>query len=290
MKIVELEQRSQAWHDWRAGKDLPESVPRITATAAGVIVGKSIFQTRHRLWEELTGRRAGQVLNPAMLRGINLEPYALASYQKTTGNVMAPVCVEHSDFPWAAASLDGLNVFGDLVLEIKCPGARSHAIAASGGVPTYYLPQIQWQLFVTGAGEAHYYSFDGNDGVLLTVKPDVAYQEYLFDKAVAFRQHLIDDTVPAGKEFLDAAAIYLAAKEQAREVKLMMEDAEQNLKNILNKSGEQKLQGGGVTVTKYSVSGTVDYDRLLAAMKIDLASINLFRKAESERYKISSVA
>ena len=41
MKIVQLDQRSQEWHDWRAGKDIDG--PRITASNIAVIAGISPF-------------------------------------------------------------------------------------------------------------------------------------------------------------------------------------------------------------------------------------------------------
>ena len=48
MRTLELEQRSEAWRQWR--------LQGITATESGVILGQNPYTTPWRLWCEKTGR------------------------------------------------------------------------------------------------------------------------------------------------------------------------------------------------------------------------------------------
>lgn len=264
MKIVTLDQRSQEWFDWRNGRDLLDGKPRITATAASVIMGKNPFKTPYRLWMQLTGRAEPDAENWAMRRGTRMEPEALACYTKETGNVMQPVCIEHPDFPWAAASLDGLSVFGDLLLEIKCPGQSTHDLALSGIVPDYYYHQIQWQLFCCNGevSEAHYYTFNGTSGAKVVVRPDPILQNEIFEACKAFRQMLVDDTPPAGSDWLDTARSWRNAKEEADQAKENLDAIQKRLIALLPET-EDKMDGGGVLVTRYTAKGGVDNDKVI---------------------------
>ena len=320
MKIITLDQRSQAWFDWRNGLNLPDGKPRITATAASVIMGKNPYKTPYRLWMQLTGRSEPDAENWAMRRGTRMEPEAMECYTRETGNVMQPVCIEHPDFPWAAASLDGLSVFGDLLLEIKCPGQSVHEMALAGLVPDHYMAQVQWQLFCCAGevDEAHYYTYDGKDGAKVTIRPDPIFQNEMFEACKTFRQMLVDDVSPSGSEWLDAARAWRKIKEEADEVKGNLEEAQKRLIELLPETSD-KLEGGGVVVTRYSAKGGVDNDKVIDALwdmldtlkgkyvtvcgqaGIDLAGLETypppladviatFRKPDSVRYRVSPTA
>ena len=53
-----------------------------------------------------------------MLRGTELEPAARAAYERLTGLTMQPLVMVDGEYP---ASLDGLTLAGDRLVEIKCP-------------------------------------------------------------------------------------------------------------------------------------------------------------------------
>lgn len=320
MKIITLDQRSQAWFDWRNGLDLPDGKPRITATAASVIMGKNPYKTPYRLWMQLTGRAEPDAENWAMRRGTRMEPEAMECYTRETGNVMQPVCIEHPDFPWAAASLDGLSVFGDLLLEIKCPGQSTHQMALAGRVPEHYLAQVQWQLFCCAGevNEAHYYTYDGSAGAKVIIRPDPVFQSEMFEACKAFHQMLVDDTPPAGTEWLDAARAWRNAKEEADEAKENLDEVQKRLIDLLPETSD-KQEGGGVVVTRYSAKGGVDNDKVIDTLwdmldtlkgkyvkvcdQVGIGRTGLetypppladviaqFRKSDSVRYRVSPTA
>ena len=79
--------------------------------------------TPYQLWLLKTGRSETLVTH-AMQRGTEMEPLARAAYEEQTGLVMQPLVLDAGDY---SASLDGMTLEGDLILEIKCPlrGTRS---------------------------------------------------------------------------------------------------------------------------------------------------------------------
>lgn len=138
--IVQVAQCSPEWHAYRQS--------RRNASESAAVLGLSPWMTPYQLWLVKTGRTETRVTH-AMQRGTDLEPLARAAYEEQTGLVMQPLVLEAGDY---SASLDGMTLEGDLVLEIKCPlrGTRSHLWqdVQSGQVPTHYHIQIQHQLMV----------------------------------------------------------------------------------------------------------------------------------------------
>ena len=153
--IVQLPQGSPEWLAYRLAK--------FNASESATVLGVSPWQTPYQLWLQKTGRSEGGKANQAMLRGTELEPAARAAYEEHTGLVMQPLVLEAGRY---SASLDGMTLDGDLVLEIKCPlrGTRSDLWqdVAAGAVPEHYLVQVQHQLMVSGAQAAHLWVYDGS--------------------------------------------------------------------------------------------------------------------------------
>jgi predicted phage-related endonuclease len=102
---------------------------------------------------------------------------------------MEPTCLVHDQLDWMRASLDGLSFDGSIVLEIKCPwSTRDQSALREGRIPVHYYAQIQHQLEVSRAQEAHYWSFDGATGILVRAQPDREYIARLIEAEAAFWQ------------------------------------------------------------------------------------------------------
>ena len=108
-----------------------------------------------------------------MLRGTELEPAARAAYEARAGLVMQPLVLLAGEY---SASLDGLTLGGERLLEIKCPfrGRESTLwkCANAGRLPEHYHWQVQHQLLVTKADIADVFIFDGSDGIVFPIAPD----------------------------------------------------------------------------------------------------------------------
>jgi putative phage-type endonuclease len=185
MRVLDLEQGSPAWHRWRAGG--------IGGSDAPVIMGVGFVSADDLLAEKLG--RARREATFAMRRGLRLEAEARDLFCRERGVLVRPACVEREDLLWLRASLDGLDFWGELVLEVKCPHVIDHEIALAGVVPHHYWPQVQHQLLVTEAPLLCYASyslaerFGGPERpslAVVEVTHDAEYQAALLEAETAF--------------------------------------------------------------------------------------------------------
>jgi len=137
--------------------------------------------------EQLTGYAEDNMAStPAMQRGVELEPRARAWYEMTTGHKVQQVGFVYKDGQKdCGCSPDGLCE--DRGLEIKCPMHRGMIKTLLGGkVPTDYMAQIQFGIFVTGLARWDFCLFSPEPqlpSVVWTVEPDAAIQD-------AFKEHV----------------------------------------------------------------------------------------------------
>ena len=257
-------------------------------------MGLSPWSTPYRLWLEKTGRASAKVTQ-AMQRGTELEPSARAAYEEQTGLVMQPLVIEDGAY---SASLDGMTLAGDLVLEIKCPmrGTRSDLWqdVSQGQVPEHYRVQVQHQLMVSGAEKAHLWVFDGAKGILTEVTRDDALMTRIREAWEAFQPFLDRDVPPPLAEgdtwlrsdaaWSQAAEAYAGAKQYADEAAKRLESARQALIELAQ---HPKEQGAGVTVTRFWKQGSVDYKKVPELSGVDL---DQYRKRATEEARVTIAA
>ena len=162
--IVKLVQGSAEWHEHRRKYRNASETP--------VVLGVSPWQTPYQLFQHKLGLVEPEV-TPAMLRGTQLEPAARAAYEQLTGLVMQPLVLLDGEY---SASLDGLTLGGERILEVKCPvkgrDSTLWATVEAGRLPEQYAWQVQHQLMVTRADVADVFVFDGTEGIIFPVAPD----------------------------------------------------------------------------------------------------------------------
>lgn len=267
--LVQLSQGSAEWLDYRRS--------RFNASESAAVLGLNPWQTPYQLWMEKTGKSQTKP-NAAMMRGTELEPLARAAYEQETGLVMQPVVLEAGNY---SASLDGMTLEGDLVLEIKCPmrGAQSDLwqSVCAGQLPAHYQVQVQHQLMVSGGTTAHLWVFDGSRGLLLEIGRDEGLMERIQSGWEAFAPFLNKDTPPpltdrdtqvrADDLWTEAAKTYLNARAASEAASVQMEAARNS---IVALAQHPKTAGSGVTVTRYWKQGSVDYKRIPELKGVDL--------------------
>ncbi len=198
---------------------------------------------------------------------------------------MEPLCLVHDKLEWMRASLDGFSFDGSTVLEIKCPlNLRDHNAAQQGRVPSHYYGQLQHQLEVSGAGEAHYWSFDGRVGRLVRVRPDRDYIKRLVDEEGEFWRRVKENRWPEldDKELdLSSDPRWRSVALQYRQVRARLDAAtaqELKLRVILDRiATARRTFGCGVEVLKSFRRGTVDYAVIPQLSGVDLEK---FRKSQ----------
>jgi predicted phage-related endonuclease len=213
----------------------------------------------------------------AMAHGTKLEPQAREAYEHLTGHVMEPLVLVEGEY---SASLDGITLDGELLLEIKCPKAKESRLLAevkTGRVPVHVFWQMQTQLLVSGAALAHLYVFDGTAGILLEQKPELDAWETIRRGWDHFMELIRTDQPPplAGRDTVirtdtdweGAASEYIALKQAAETATELLDAAKQRLVALASHTSET---GGGVTVTRYWKSGPIDYKKIPELSALDL--------------------
>ena len=247
--------------------------------------------TPYQLWQIKLGLIEPEI-TPAMLHGTQLEPQARAAYEVLTGHVMQPLVLVDGEY---SASLDGITLGGERVLEIKCPfKGRDSTLwksAAEGRVPEHYGYQIQHQMMVAGAEVADFYVFDGTEGLLLEVKPQPETWPQIHAAWDTFVQCVNEGQPPAltardtktrdDAEWLSAAAAYLEAKRAADTTGVALDDAKATLVGLADHAKEQ---GGGVSVTRLWRRGNVEYKRVPELAGVDLEQ---YRGAAREEVRVT---
>lgn len=163
-QVLNHQQRSPEWFAARAG--------RLTGSCAAAILAKgkggaeSVVRRDYRLQlacERLTGLpQEGGFVNEAMQRGIDLEPFAFAAYEASTGNVVRSTGFLSAEEHMVGCSLDG-DVDGfEGIIELKCPKTSTHLgyLRNPQSFIDAYLPQVTHNLWVSGAQWCDLVSFD----------------------------------------------------------------------------------------------------------------------------------
>jgi len=154
-----MEQRTEEWFQARLGK---VTASRVADVLAKIKSGESASRRNYKIQlvsERLTGEKQETYINQAMQDGIDREFYARERYVQQFGEVEEVGFVKHPTLE-AGASPDGM-VGEDGILEIKCPMGSTHTeTLMTQDVPSRYVPQIQFQLLVTGRKWCDFVSYN----------------------------------------------------------------------------------------------------------------------------------
>ena len=154
-----MEQRSEEWFQARLGL---VTASRVADVLAKIKSGESASRRNYKIQlvsERLTGEKQETYINQAMQDGIDREAFARDRYVQQFGEVEEVGFVKHPTLE-AGASPDGM-VGEDGILEIKCPMGSTHTeTLMTQDVPSRYVPQIQFQLLVTGRKWCDFVSYN----------------------------------------------------------------------------------------------------------------------------------
>jgi len=267
---LKLVQGSTEWLDYRRRM--------FNASETAAVLGISPWMTPYQLWMLKTGRSTQEVTAP-MARGTRLEPEARAAYEQQTGQVMQPLVMQDGRF---SASLDGINLAGDLTVEVKCPFRGKQSTlwreAVEGRIPAHYAAQVQHQLMVAGATTAHLWVYADSEGILLTVRRDEVLMDTIRAKWDEFAEYLdthvappLTDADSAQRDdpaWVGAALAYQEAKRRAEAADEALEAARKALVGLARHPRET---GGGVSVVRLWKAGAVQYAEIPELRGVDLS-------------------
>lgn len=267
--LYKLVQGSPEWHAHRA------QYRNASETAA--VMGVSPWQTPYELWLVKTGRKV-TVETEAMRHGTATEPAARAVFELESGLIMQPLVMFDGEY---SASLDGITLAGDTIVEIKCPyrGQTSELwqTVHTGSVPAHYMLQVQHQLMVSKAKIAYLWVYDGQQGIGMSIEPDEVAYAQIKTAWEAFQPYLDNDTPPPMTDqdtltrsddlWQQAAAEYLSSKAASDEAQTKADEAKAKLISLTAHSRES---GFGVSVTRFWKQGNVDYKKVPVLQGVDL--------------------
>jgi putative phage-type endonuclease len=275
-------QNTPEWHIFRREK--------IGASDAPVIMCENPWRTPLQLFEEKVGFRNIQE-NEAMKRGKELEPIARQKFIEYTGIEVEDKVLIHPEHSWMIASLDGIDKSQKHIVEIKCPGQKTHEEAKSGIIPKIYRAQLQHQMEVAQLDKAFYFSYYEFDCVLLEIHRDDNYIKIMIEKEMDFWNCVQTFTPPDPIEsdykdrrtdltFILAEDDYLSAKKK----RMHWEDEEVKMKDVLISMAKgENCRGNNIKVCKVTRKGNIDYSLVPQLHEINLEP---YRKNPTESWRI----
>jgi putative phage-type endonuclease len=147
-KTINVQQGSKEWHEWR----------KSGLTATDMVKLKSCnYANQNRLINIKIGiEEDSTYINDAMINGHIGEQKVMDILQSKCFDITRSQCVQNMRYDFAIASLDGINIAEDYVIEVKSPYSDSSQYLKGCQIGSDAYTQIQWQLFVTGFSKARY--------------------------------------------------------------------------------------------------------------------------------------
>ena len=276
MEIVDLEQGSDSWLEWRT--------QHICASDIGPILGKSPFADALDIYHQKKGISRTYV-NEAMRRGTFYEGPIRRAYNEANGTNFQPICVELGPY---GASLDGYDATINEIIEIKCVSKKSFD-AIANGIPPSYMYQMQWQLYLTDVSKCTMVVYCHEDAARMEipVMPNQELMEESITGAATFISNHLTENIPPHRTLIQTVPITKESKrlEDLLDQKAVIDEEIKSLKekligDILLK--DETYHIGGLTVVYSQGRTSYDYN----AMKKDGIEIEKYMKKGSPSQSI----
>lgn len=206
MIVLDCAQGSPQWVRTRLGVVTASASTRIVTNTGKLSTQRRAYMDA-LLSEWATGNPSdSDYMSDAMLRGVELEDEARRAYAfHYDATPTAVGFVFRDEARRVGCSPDGL--IGDAGLEIKCPLAHTHIgrLLHDGTLPTEYIGQVQFSLWVTGLPVWYWMSYHPSiEPVRFIVEPDPVLHA------------IYDEEIPRFLAEMDQAWSYLEAEHGLR--------------------------------------------------------------------------
>lgn len=283
-KIIDLEQGSAEWLNFRKGK--------ITASIVASCIGeKGAFLSKEKAKELIQGVYEPYV-SEAMKKGREYEELIRAKMEFIIGKDITPIVIQSLENELFMASLDGIdnektiyefkystnNEEYEQVLKFKKPS------------PKYYA-QVQFQLFVGGFEKCVFVVLNENDDLTYCViKSDKEYQDFMLRKIDEFIKDYLVNQKSEYKELEDTKAKNLTIEIIRLEntIKPIKEKLESLKKELIALANGEKARCLDITI--YPQSRTIiDYKGFLEQKNITVPK-EFYKESTSMCLKIKKGA
>jgi putative phage-type endonuclease len=281
-----LIQNSEDWKIWRRGK--------LGASDAPILMNVSKWTTPWQLYMRKLGLIPEQADNRAMEQGRKKESECLEYINRSFGTNMVPVVMQHKEYPWMIASLDGWDAERRVGCEIKCSGKEDNDCAMGGNIPEHYIPQTQQQVEVIGDDMRFFYaSFNAGSNSILEVHRDDEYIEKLICVELDFMRRLRELDPPElcdrdyvenhSREWKCAVNAYNSFK---RDKEHAERDYEEARAELIRLAGDHNTKGNGAKVAKVLKRGNIDYQAWCADKSIEV-DWDAYRKPSTTHWRVT---
>ncbi len=283
-KIIDLEQGSAEWLNFRKGK--------ITASIVASCIGeKGAFLSKEKAKELIQGVYEPYV-SEAMKKGREYEELIRAKMEFIIGKDITPIVIQSLENELFMASLDGIdnektiyefkystnNKEYEQVLKFKKPSSK-------------YYAQIQFQLFVGGFEKCVFAVLNENDDLTYCmVKSDKEYQDFMLRKIDEFIKDYLVNQKNDYKELEDTKAKNLTIEIIRLEntIKPIKEKLESLKKELIALANGEKARCLDITI--YPQSRTIiDYKGFLEQKNITVPK-EFYKESTSMCLKIKKGA
>jgi putative phage-type endonuclease len=177
----------------------PERAGRLTASVFANAIGIG-YDSRQKLWRQLTGREERFQGNASTEWGSNNEINAITAYEVATGEIVDSAgdrqgFVIHPCHDWLGCTPDGY-VGSEIVIEAKCPASMQ----VYGKVPDHYMTQIQGQMAITGCKQAHFICWTPEEFEVYEVPASDEYWQQCLELLSEFWECVKNDIEPPRKK------------------------------------------------------------------------------------------
>jgi hypothetical protein len=142
----------------------------------------------------------------------------------------------------------------------------------------------------TGLDKAYYYSYDGSEGIVLTVSRDEEYIKNLIEVENEFYEKMVSFEPPSLTErdyILKDDDIWTATASDYLKVKNAISDLEKREKelksNLITMANRANARGAGIRLSKIMRQGAVNYTSI---PELDGVNLNAYRKSPVETWRI----
>lgn len=198
--ITDIEQGSDEWKELRLGVITGSRFKDVVAEGKGKTRASYMRQLAAEI---LTGEAEESFKSDYMEWGTKTEPQARAMYELKTDSIVSEVAFIKHDIRNVGVSPDAI-IMPDIrdyeekmnLVEFKCPKTTTQIETyLSGKMPTSHIPQVQGQMWISGADWCDFVSFDprinGDSGWLcVRVNRDEEYIKVLEEKVFKFEDEL----------------------------------------------------------------------------------------------------
>lgn len=264
MRMLDLRQGSDLWHEWRAGG--------IGGSDCASIMNCSPYTSYRDLLYYKQGKKVLPEFSEYLAkRGHKAERVARDHVAGILGETLLPLCYQHDELSYVRASLDGITDDETTCFEAKLVGVEKFNEAReTKKPPQHHYWQMQYGMFASGA-QTCIYAVVNNDYDVFFFNVDRCDEDIarLIDQVSKFWELIKsgDDVdgeagdpidMDGDNEFVALMGDYIGLTEQ---IESLQKNQQSIRKQIIERAGNQKLVCRFGQVTSFEKKGSVSYSK-----------------------------